>query len=340
LVWDFTLSEQDNFLFNDVLRITNEPYVHITDKQVHQHLTDRPSEYLEFAMRRLTAIANGDAELNLPAKQLFVDPRQHGDFRVMPCVVHDDQAVVKTLKLVGTNTEQQLIPQQITVGKAFAIHPLENFVTHIFDACLLSSARTGLCAAIAVRTLAPAKQDITIIGAGRVGYYAAVYCAVQQGIKRFSFSDEDMPRAEHTAAALNRQFPEIQARALPRAQLMDTDVLILATYSKQALYGPDDFRAKLIISLGADTDDQHELDEAWARADLYVDTMDSARYGDLHAWQAAGLINKEQLTDLFQILQHPPSADTDQARVFVSTGSALFDNLTIHYLLQRLAEDN
>jgi len=85
---------------------------------------------------------------------LFSDPGDAGDFRVMPCVVRRGGRVRKTIKVVGTNLAQQVVPGQITVGKALALHPVENFVTDLFEACLLSSARTGACAALALDLLA------------------------------------------------------------------------------------------------------------------------------------------------------------------------------------------
>ena len=89
------------------------------------------------------------------------------------------------------------------------------------------------------------------------------------------------------------------------------------------------------MSLGADTDFQSELDPAWASvADIFVDTMDSARFGDLGAWLKAGLICEDRLVDLFGVISKGVERKGRQ-RVFVSTGSALFDNLTIGYLLER-----
>ena len=90
-----------------------------------------------------------------------------------------------------------------------------------------------------------------------------------------------------------------------------------------------------MISVGADTDFQHELDPAWAdMADLFVDTRDSARFGDLRKWLDDGLIGKEDMRDIFDILRNDINAT--RPRIFVSTGSALFDNLTAAYLVERL----
>jgi hypothetical protein len=111
--------------------------------------------------------------------------------------------VRKTVKLVGTNVVQERLADQITVGRAFALHPQENFVTHSFAACLLSSARTGACAALAGERLAPRRTTtVSLIGAGRVGCYSALYLAALGGLERLHVHDRDGRRAEGLARAL------------------------------------------------------------------------------------------------------------------------------------------
>ena len=324
---------------DNLLRVSTEPYRYLDERCVHALLVAEPRGYLDFLHAELHAIASGAAALELPPKQLFTDPGETGDFRVMPCVLRHGDHVRKTVKLVGTNLRQTLIPDQITVGKAFVLHPAENFVSHIVESCLLSSARTGACAALAMEKLAARRRRVTVLGAGRVGYYAALYAAQVPDVETVILSDRSPQRASHCAQHLARLCPGVNFQAQARATLTDTDVLILATTSATPLYGPRDFAAALVVSLGADSDAQHELDSHWAQhADLFVDTMDSQRYGDLHAWLAAGLVRAADLTDPIEVLRRPPAAPT-RTRAFISTGSALFDNLTLGYLLTCLPDN-
>lgn len=331
------MSHIDDELQQKVLRIGQEPYVYFDEQRVHRLLTENPTEYYRFMRDELADIAAGRAELELPPKQVFSDPGSTSDFRVMPCVVRRPGSARKTVKLVGTNTLQQLVQDQITVGKAFVLHPQENFVSHVFEACLLSSARTGLCSAIAIDVLSRTRKNIALIGAGRVGYYAAFYAAQLGGVDEISIFDNDYSRARQTAALLTQQIPAVRFTALRESQqASDADVLVLATTSTEPICSPLGTNANLIISLGADTDYQRELDSTWAKvADIYVDTQDCARFGDLNSWQEKGLIETSSLVDLFQLLRNGELCDTNRPRVFVSTGSALFDNLTIGYLLTK-----
>ena len=325
-----------DYLLKKILRVSPEPFGYFDEKLVHLLLTDRPLEYYLFVRDELSEIAAGRSQMDLPPKQVFSDQNSASDFRVMPCVVSGVRGVRKTVKLVGTNTLQQIVPDQVTVGKAFAIHPEENFVSHIFEACLLSSARTGICAAIAIDLLSGSRKKTILYGAGRVAYYTALYAAALGGVSEVCFTDVHSERAQQTADLLSSQIPAVQFTAKTSKELSDADVLVLATTSTKPICSPPGLGANLIISLGADTDYQHELDPAWATvADIYVDTKDSACYGDLRIWQERGLISAQGLVELLDVIRGKGFKDSMRQRVFVSTGSALFDNLTIGYLLSR-----
>lgn len=322
-------------LFRTVLRTSREPFGYFDEELVHSLLTDRPSEYYHFILGELTDIASGQSHINVPPKQVFSDPEGGSDFRVMPCVIRGKSGVRKTVKLIGTNTKQHTIPHQVTVGKAFAVHPEENFVSHIFEACLLSSARTGICAAIAISLLSSSRKRITICGTGRVGYYTALYAVSLGKVKDIYLTDIENTRAEQAMASLKQQAPHVNFEVRSVNDSGDTDVLVLATTSTSPICSPPGYGANLVISLGADTDSQSELEQEWAKiADIFADTNDSIRFGDLRTWVKSRLISPEQVTGLLDIIGKE-LPDAQRQRIFISTGSALFDNLTIGYLLSR-----
>lgn len=321
-----------------VLRRTAEPCISIDDATVHRLLTAAPEIYFRHLHERLRDIAAGRIAVEMPPKQVFADPGETSDFRVMPCVTRAGKHVTKTLKVVGTNTVQRVVPDQITVGKALVIDPVENYVTHVVDACLLSSARTGLCAALAIKLLANATRRLTIIGSGRVGYYAGFYAATICGVREIVFADCVADRAMTAAVALAARVPGLKCSAAPAGHLPEADILVLATTSTTPVCSPSEHHAGLVISLGADIDHQSELDPAWANAaDIVVDTVDTIRFGDLKAWIAAGLLDASTIYDFNALLSgHAPQASPGRRQLFVSTGSALFDNLTLEYLLQQI----
>jgi ornithine cyclodeaminase/alanine dehydrogenase-like protein (mu-crystallin family) len=121
------------------------------------------------------------------------------------------------------------------------------------------------------------------------------------------------------------------------AQADDSQVAILATDSRTPFFHPEMSTARLVISLGADSDVQSELDPEWIdHATLITDLKDSALIGDLKRWHDDHLLQGTPPFDLVSLLRLPTFPASEHERiVFISTGSALLDNLTIHYLLEK-----
>jgi len=319
-----------------ILRVHPEPCEYITENTIHSQLTRAPSAYVEYLKSHLTNIATGRSKSLLPSKAIFPDGPGKGDFRVMPCVFDSGTHVTKTVKIVGTNLTEVDIPDQVTVGKAVCIHPDDNYITHIFEACLLSSARTGACVSIAISQLAPSPKTISIVGSGRVAYYVALYAAELGGVEEIIFHDTDEQRARLISSWGNLDLGVRCRAATAGAGVERSEVVVLATTSTTPLFAPADLDADLVVSVGADTEEQRELASSWAQAsDLYCDVLDSLRVGDLKAWQEEGVVQPHDLMDLLTLLKNGPRARNGKPRVFISTGSALFDNLTIAYLLHR-----
>ncbi|PHS72570.1 MAG: hypothetical protein COB22_04345 [Cycloclasticus sp.] len=322
----------------DVFKLSGEPFEYLNESDVHHALTRQPIEYYQFVKQRLLNIAQGHATLIMPPKSVFTDNDTNGDFRIMPCIIEDNLDITKSVKLVGTNVIQECVPNQITVGKACILHPTENFITHIVEACLLSSARTAICAMLGIDLLSINQKKLTIIGAGRVGYYSAFYASALNWFEEVTIHDVDATRAHNCVNALKTSFPNIKYRVCLKKSLPDTDVLILATTSSTPIYSINDFRAQLIISVGADIDTQRELDDSCAKtAPIFVDSLDTARYGDIKSWLDNKLINEDSLIDLFTLLRdNNLISNNNQSRVFVSTGTAFFDNISLSYILKTL----
>ena len=307
------------------------PCRHWDEAAIHRRLCADPGGYLAFAADYLSDLTSGRAKLQMPAKQVLDDP-DGGDFRLMPCVVRGPRGTLKTVKIIGTNRRQTVLPGQITVGELLVLDAAEQFVRERFDACLLSSARTGLVAALALGRLAPQARRVAVIGAGRVGFYTALYCAALASVQHIYLVDRDHARALDAAQVLAHH--GLPCRAVPAADPA-CDVWLLATNSAGPFCEPPPVAPAVVVSLGADAAGQGELAGAWAgRARLWVDSPDAVNYGDLLAWRRLGLIDGTAPPDLLALLCDPPGpAATGEQRLFISTGCALYDNLTAAYLL-------
>lgn len=306
------------------LRLGAEPCTYVADSAVHRMLTRDPAGYVNHLEVSLDQVAAGRWKIEMPPKTIFEDESGGGDFRVMPCVVD----ALKTVKVIGTNRRRWTVGQ-ITVGKLLVLDEIENFVTHIFDACLLSSARTAAVAALAMRRLQPWRERVAIVGAGRIGYYAALYAAADGEAIEILVCDRVPGRAAATADDLRRVLGQVKVSSCDYDKIDRTDVLVLATDSTEPVYHPRDFAADLVISVGADTDAQSELDELCSQLQVFVDHPHSARCGDLQRWLRAGNLHAREVQSLLEGV----TVDTGRPKVFISTGSALFDNMTVAYYL-------
>jgi ornithine cyclodeaminase/alanine dehydrogenase-like protein (mu-crystallin family) len=277
-------------------------------------------------------IATGELTIDLPTKQVFTDD-SGGDFRVMPCVVRGVETTSKTVKIVGTNIVGQVVPDQITVGRAFQVDPAENFISASFDACVLSSARTGAVAALAIDRLMESPNSMTLLGAGRVASFAATYVCDCCSIRRLTIVDPHAQRRDKLAAYLREVYPHVDVHATASLENDRSDVVVIATTARALVLPADRTRADLVVSLGADSDQQSELGDEWPKiASLFVDGPDCLLMGDAHRWLERGLVVPEDMTNLVDI-HRPDFTCPAGRRVFVSTGSALLDNLTIQFLL-------
>jgi len=323
------------------LRVHPEPYEYVDEAAVHRALTRDPAGYLRWFRSWLQAVADGHTTMELPSKQIFRDGPSEGDFRVMPCVLRSGGEVIKTVKLIGTNLAGSVVPDQVTVGKAFRLHPTDNHVERIYEACLLSSARTAACAVTAIDTLAATPPSrVGLIGCGRVAYYAALYLLASQPVNEIILQDVEPTRPPALRDWLFRQSsaPPAVHIAGPDDPIPGCDTLLVATTSTTPIVHHDQTSATLVVSVGADTHDQRELDAGWASAaDLYADSADAHHVGDLAAWRREHRFEPAQATDLLTLLRCGTCYEHDR-RVFISTGSALFDNITIAYLEQAACE--
>ena len=165
------------------------------------------------------------------------------------------------------------------------------------------------------------------------GYYAAFYIAASGNTHKITIHDTIAERAENTASLLQQNFPELETTAC--TEQPQSDVVVLATNSHHPIYDDSDQAGSLIVSVGADTHWQREVSKRLLdQVEIYVDTHDSLNCGDLRQWSLEKEITDHEVTDLLTLLRDRP--EPSKPALFISTGSALFDNLTIDYLLENI----
>lgn len=306
-----------------MLNFNDEPCRYWSDRDVYESLTKNPLSYLNFVFRSLISVSFGSVNHDTPPKQIFTDAV--GDFRTMPSIVNRGESVSKIVKIIGTNNTQSIVPGKISVGKAFNIHPIENFVTDVFDANILSSARTGAIVNVAMAAIDGRSDKVTLVGCGNVGYFCAFYMCALQIADHMSFFDKDVSKAEKFVSGFSKLFPNMRFDV---ANDFNCDVIVCATTSTVPILYATNTDARIIISVGADTDYQRELDSSlFVCSNIFVDSLDSLRYGDC----LASHMNSEHVTEFDKLIIE--GCDVNQRNIFITTGNALFDNLTIEWML-------
>jgi len=326
-----------------LLRLQEEPCVYINDIEVHTILMEHREDFFNHFERGFGFWAGNPERVMITPKQIYSSPGIRGDFRVMPCSIHGSEGSINTVKLVGTNEEEQEIKDKISVGKAAIFHPTDNYVMGIVDACILSSARTGASAALAFKHLAGKARKVGIVGCGRVGYYSTEFISLFPQVETFICYDNnpmniDCFRELLKARNIHCEFPGTLEEVKRKA-----DSLVLSTYSPDPLVYAKDVRngnIRFISSSGADADNLSELCEDLAPdvSTIYVDTVHSLKVADLKRWKDKGLIKEEQIIEIKDVIGNKVKPDPSVMSLYITTGFAFLDCLTLNYLYSYVSQ--
>jgi ornithine cyclodeaminase/alanine dehydrogenase-like protein (mu-crystallin family) len=295
--------------------------------------------YLEWADQNWTVIQ--------PPKHFFQRSGIRGDWRVMPCAVTSVTPAneaewhgIDAVKIIGSNEEERVVTDKISVGKALLLHPTDHFVEAMFDVAALSSFRTAAIAVLAYKYCGH-RPDHTagLVGAGRVGFYTAVILNEWLGIRHLLVHDINESRGRDFLTAVNDWYGA-RARCAGLATLRaESQSLFLATTSPHPLIdGRHERHAPLIASVGADADNLSELDAHVLEGRMLVsESKDNVACGDLRRWHDAGIIRTADIVMLSTLMSDARrSPPTVTPAVFISTGTAIQDALVCRFLHDRL----
>lgn len=271
------------------------------DSHVERVLMKDIGGYFSYLINRLYNIMHqrDDAWSEQFPKVVYHDPLNfNGDIRSMTCFTDK----VKVTKVIGTNPTKN----PVSVGTVIHMSQLENRPIGLYDATALSSIRTAATAALGMGINNPNTTPgrVLIIGRGMVGTY----------LERFI-------RNLWPSMALGTW--DIKDGA--RHSFNGYDVVFTATTSEAPFLFTANCDAELVVSAGADTHFNRELSSNFisGRRNIYVDAEDAKKIGDLEA--ISGVSVKGNLWFMME------KKDAD---LFISTGTALMDALTVEYLYE------
>jgi alanine dehydrogenase len=258
------------------------------------------------------------SEWQMPPK-VYLDASPHGDFRAMPAK-GAGLAILKWVTSFPGNPQAGLpvVMGMICVSSATDGEPLA-----IVDVRSVTALRTGAVAAVATQELA--REDartVGMVGCGLHGTWAARCLAAAEYGPGVCF-DPDPEAAGQLAGELGWEVGT-------REEALTQDVVTCVTPGNEPVVRAGDLRPGMHLNmLGADGPGKAEAEpEAVAACELYCDEWAQASHGgELTGAVEAGLVDREQVTELGQVLTgaHRGRSGPEAVTLFDSTGLAIQD---------------
>jgi alanine dehydrogenase len=258
------------------------------------------------------------SEWQMPPKT-YLDASPNGDFRAMPAK-GAGLAILKWVTSFPGNPEAGL---PVVMGVICVSSVADGEPLALVDVRSITALRTGAVAAVAAQELA--REDassVGMIGCGLHGTWAARCLAAAEYGPGLCF-DPDPEAAGQLAGELGWEVGT-------REDALACDIVTCVTPGHEVVVRAGDLRPGLHLNmLGADGPGKAEAEpEAVARAELFCDEWEQASHGgELTAAVEAGLVTREQVTELGEVLtgSHRGRSAPDGVTLFDSTGLAIQD---------------
>ena len=275
-----------------------------------------PADAIERVRDGFVEYASGSWQM--PPKS-YLDAAPHGDFRAMPAK-GAGLAILKWVTSFPRNPEAGLpvVMGMICVSSAVDGEPLA-----LVDVRSITALRTGAVAAVAAQELAREDAQTTgIVGCGLHGSWAARCLAAAEYGPGICFDPD--PEAAGALAG------ELGWEAGSREDALACDVVTCVTPGDEPVVFEADLRPGLHLNmLGADGPGKAEAEPAAvARCELFCDEWTQASHGgELTGAVEAGLVSREAVTDLGQVLAGVSEgrSSPEAVTLFDSTGLAIQD---------------
>ena len=278
--------------------------------------------------------------------RMSVGIQDHGGmFLFMPVYVERRKAFgTKVVSIFPGNLSRGLS----TIQAAYMLNdPTTGEFLALMDGVFLTAIRTGAASAVATKYLA--RKDASVLGmigsGGQALFQAEGVCAVRP-IERIIVYDTAVENAMRFVVQTTRSLGvPVQRVESPREVVIQSDVLVTVTTSKEPIFDGRDLRPGTHINaVGAYTSEMRELDDVTVtRARIVVDTYEGcmAEAGDLLIPMREGKLTKDRIrADLGEVIlgHRPGRVEDDDVTLFESVGFALEDVVTAH-LAYQLAQE-
>ena len=295
----------------------------------HVEAAVSPERAVEAVRNAFIAYARG--EWSMPPK-VYVPAYPAGDFRAMS-VLGAGHALLKWVTSFPGNPARGL---PTVMGLVVLSDATNGTPRAVLDAATVTALRTGAAAVLAAETLGRADAETAaVIGAGVNGIAAARSFA--RGGRDVAVWDVDFDRAQAAAKRVGARV------AASRDAAFGADLVVTVTPGYEVLLPEGSLRAGQHVSLmGADGPGKSEIAPGeLTRARVFCDDWEQASHnGDLAHAVAAGVVSREQVTQLGHVLagQAAGRERDDDITVFDSTGLAIQDLAVALAAMERVDE--
>jgi alanine dehydrogenase len=258
----------------------------------------------------------GRGEWAMPAK-VYLDSPPYGDFRAMPAL-GDGLALLKWVTSFPGNSAKGL---PVVRGEVLLSDAETGAELAVIECSSVTSLRTGAAAAVSAQALAPADaKSVGIIGSGVNGAWSA-RCLAAAGYGPGVCADVRAEAAEALAEELGWSVGD-------RAEAAAQDIVVTVTPGDEPVILASDLRpGQHIAVLGADAHGKQEVElEAIGRCRLFCDEWEQASAGgELANAVDAGLVTRDDVTQLGDVVDDDVARGEDEITLFDSTGLAIQD---------------
>jgi alanine dehydrogenase len=273
-----------------------------------------PQTAIECTEEAFVRYARG--EWTMPAK-IYLDSPPYGDFRAMPAL-GEGLALLKWVTSFPGNSSKGL---PVVRGEVLLSDAETGEELAVIECSSVTSLRTGAAAAVSAQALAPAGAgSVGIIGCGVNGAWSA-RCLAAAGYGPGVCADVRVEAAEGLAG-------ELGWRVGDRAEAAAQNVVVTVTPGDEPVILASDLRpGQHIAVLGADAHGKQEVElEAIERCRLVCDEWEQASAGGEFAnGVEAGIVGRDDVTQLGDILNSSIVRGDDEITLFDSTGLAIQD---------------
>ena len=251
------------------------------------------------------------------------------DYLLMPAI-GQDYFCTKLVAVVPVNKQREMP----VINGTLVLHRRDTGVAiAMMDASVITSLRTGAVGAIGLELMTTqTPSSIGVIGCGVQGIWQSIFAAAVLSVDRIFCYSRTPERFEEYRSKVQPYYPSLEIVWCESADevVQEAELIYGCTSSSQPIFSNDKrlIEDKQFISVGSFRKDMQELpDVVYQQAEGIIIDSPAAieEVGDLINAIAHGMVMREQVVTIGEILSGKRTLENPHNWVFKSVGMAAFD---------------